>query len=179
MAAQAKMDPEMFSMVLETLNKLEREKLTLEVKLEMDRTGEFPMELIQFMLGPEIALHLIFIPEEYGGLGAGAAEIAVISEKMAKMDMGVATSFLAICLGMDPIRVGATDEQKEKLSSWFDEQGKKLDKENKIRTGIETGNLLDVKIITDSDITKRTSWAIHIISPYVSVKKIQLKKQEN
>jgi len=110
----SKMDPELFSMVLDTLNKLEKEKLTLPVKLEMDRTGEFPMELIRFMLGPEVALHLIFIPEEYGGLGAGAADIAVISERMAKMDLAVATSFLAICLGMDPIRVGATPEQKEK-----------------------------------------------------------------
>jgi len=111
---QTKMDPELFSMVLDTLSKLEKEKLTLPAKLEMDRTGEFPMELIRFMLGPEVALHLIFIPEEYGGLGAGAADIAVISEKMAKMDLAVATSFLAICLGMDPIRVGATPEQKEK-----------------------------------------------------------------
>jgi alkylation response protein AidB-like acyl-CoA dehydrogenase len=110
----SKMDPELFSMVLDTLSKLEKEKLTLEVKLEMDRTGEFPMDLMRFMLGPEVALHLIFIPEEYGGLGAGAREIAVISEKMAKMDLAVATSFLAICLGMDPIRVGATPEQQEK-----------------------------------------------------------------
>jgi alkylation response protein AidB-like acyl-CoA dehydrogenase len=114
MAVQSKMDPEMFSMVLDTLTKIEKEKLTLERKLEMDRLGEFPMELIRFMLGPEVALHLIFVPEEFGGLGAGAREIAVISEKMAKMDLAVATSFLAICLGMDPIRVGATPEQKEK-----------------------------------------------------------------
>jgi alkylation response protein AidB-like acyl-CoA dehydrogenase len=111
---QSKMDPEVFSMVLDTLGRLEKEKLTLEVKLEMDRAGEFPMELIRFMMGPEIALHLIFIPEEYGGLGAGAREIAVISERMAKMDLAVATSFLAICLGMDPIRVGATPAQQEK-----------------------------------------------------------------
>ena len=114
MTGQSKMDPEVLSMVLDTLSKLEREKLALETKLEMDRAGEFPMELIRFMLGPEVALHLIFIPEEYGGLGAGATEIAIISEKMAKMDLAVATSFLAICLGMDPIRVGATTEQKEK-----------------------------------------------------------------
>jgi alkylation response protein AidB-like acyl-CoA dehydrogenase len=113
-AGQTKMDPELFSMVLDTLSKLEREKLTLDVKLEMDRTGEFPMDLIRFMLGPEVALHLIFIPEGYGGLGAGATEIAVISERMAKMDLAVATSFLAICLGMDPIRVGAGPEQREK-----------------------------------------------------------------
>jgi alkylation response protein AidB-like acyl-CoA dehydrogenase len=108
MAGYSKMDPEMLSMVMETLNKLEKEKLTLVTKLEMDRLGEFPMDLIRFMLGPEVALHLIFIPEEFGGLGAGAADIAAISEKMAKMDLAVATSFLAICLGMDPIRVGAT-----------------------------------------------------------------------
>ena len=114
MAHQKKMDLEILSMVLDTIDKLEKDRLPVETKLQMDRDGEFPMELIRFMLGPEIALHLIFIPEEYGGLGAGASEIAVISERMAKMDLGVATSFLAICLGMDPIRVAATPEQKKK-----------------------------------------------------------------
>ena len=114
MSGSSHMDPELFNMVLNTLSKLEKEKLTLEVKLEMDKAGVFPSELIRFMLGPEVALHLIFIPAEYGGLGAGAREIAVVSEKMAKMDMAVATSFLAICLGMDPIMVGATPAQREK-----------------------------------------------------------------
>jgi len=114
MSGSSRMDPELFNMVLDTLSKLEKERLTLEVKLEMDKAGVFPSELIRFMLGPEVALHLVFIPAEYGGLGAGAREIAVISEKMAKMDLAVATSFLAICLGMDPIMVGATPAQKEK-----------------------------------------------------------------
>jgi alkylation response protein AidB-like acyl-CoA dehydrogenase len=123
MTQQKRMDPETLSMVLDTIAKLEREKLSLETKLEMDQKGEFPEELIRFMLGPEIALHLIFIPEEYGGLGAGAAEIAMISERMAKMDLGIATSFLAICLGMDPLRVGATPEQKGKYITKIAEQG--------------------------------------------------------
>lgn len=114
MHQQSKMGPEVLSMVLDTLAKLENDKLSLEAKLEMDRIGEFPMELIRFMLGPEVGLHLVFIPVEYGGLGAGAAEIALICERMAKMDLAVATSFLAICLGMDPLRVGATPEQKKK-----------------------------------------------------------------
>ncbi len=117
------MDPEVLSMVLDTIDKLEKEKLSLETKLEMDRKGEFPTELIRFMLGPEIALHLIFIPEEYGGLGAGASEISLVSERMAKMDLAVATSFLAICLGMDPIRVGATPEQKNKYIRKIAEEG--------------------------------------------------------
>jgi len=123
MEGHSKMDPEVLSMVLETIGKLEKDKLSIETKLEMDRDGRFPIELIRFMLGPEIALHLIFIPEEYGGLGAGTFDIAVVSERMAKMDLGVATSFLAICLGMDPIRVAATQEQKEKYIRKIAEEG--------------------------------------------------------
>ncbi|MCD6306348.1 MAG: acyl-CoA dehydrogenase family protein [Deltaproteobacteria bacterium] len=123
MTQATKMDPDILSMVFDTIDKLEREKLPLEKKLEMDRTGEFPFELVRFMLGPDIALHLIFIPSEYGGLGAGATEIALVSERMAKMDLGVATSFLAICLGMDPIRVGGTDAQKEKYITRIAEEG--------------------------------------------------------
>ena len=95
MTQQGKMAPEDLNMILDTISKLERDRLSLETKLEM-------------------ALHLVFVPEEYGGLGAGATEIAIVSERMAKMDLAIASSFLAICLGMDPIRVGATEEQKEK-----------------------------------------------------------------
>jgi predicted nucleotidyltransferase len=69
-----------------------------------------------------------------------------------------------------------TEEQKEKLMDWFEEWGEKLDEENKQRTGIETGGLLDVHLITDQDIKKKTSWATHLTSPYMSVKKISLKK---
>jgi len=123
MAQHGKMDPETLTMVLDTIEKLEREKLPLETKLELDKNGEFPAELMKFMLGPEIALHLIFIPEEYGGLGAGATEIGIVSERMAKMDLAIATSFLGICLGMDPIRVGATPEQKEKYIGRIAKEG--------------------------------------------------------
>jgi len=69
-----------------------------------------------------------------------------------------------------------TEEQKEKLIAWFNKIGKKIDEENKERTGIKTGGLLDVHIITDYDIKKKDSWATHITSSYMSVKKIPLKK---
>jgi len=118
-----KMDNETLSMILNTLDKLEKDMLSVEKKLEMDKEGVFPEDLIRFMLGPEMALHLIFIPEEYGGLGAGAWEVALISERMAKMDLAIATSFLGICLGMDPLRVGATPEQKERFIKRIAEEG--------------------------------------------------------
>ena len=123
MIEQTKMDPEVLSMVLDTISKLERERITLETRLGLDHEGEFPTELIRFMLGPEVALHLIFIPAEYGGLGAGAMDIAIVSERLAKMDLAIATSFLAICLGMDPIRVGGTPEQKERYIGRIAEEG--------------------------------------------------------
>jgi len=76
------------------------------------------------------------------------------------------------------IHFKGTEEQREKLQVWFEEWGKKLDEENKQRTGLATGDLLDVHIITDEDIKKKTSWASHITSPHMSVKKINLKKEK-
>ena len=72
-----------------------------------------------------------------------------------------------------------TEEQKEKLMAWFNKYGKKLDEENKERTGLKTDGLLDIHIITNEDIKKKDSWATHITSPYMSVKKIPLKKENN
>jgi predicted nucleotidyltransferase len=72
-----------------------------------------------------------------------------------------------------------TEEQKEKLMAWFNKYGRKLDEENNERTGLKTDGLLDVHIITDEDIKKKDSWATHITSPYMSVKKIPLKKENN
>jgi len=71
------------------------------------------------------------------------------------------------------------EEQKEKLLAWFEKQGKKISEENKQRTGLKTDSLLDVHIITDEDIKKNTSWASHLTSPYMSVKKIPIEKKNN
>lgn len=76
------------------------------------------------------------------------------------------------------IQIKGTEEQKEKLLDYMEKLGKKLAKENEQRTGIKTENLLDVHIITEEDIKNRTAWATHITSPYMSVKKIELKKKK-
>ena len=82
--------------------------------LELDEKDLFPDDLIRKLLSPDVGLHLIFLPEEAGGLGGGARDICRVSEEMAAIDLGVATAFLAICLGTDPILVGGTPEQKAK-----------------------------------------------------------------
>lgn len=109
--------------VLDSLKKFSRKHLPDEVCLELDRTEEFPSDIVGKMLGPDLGLHLAFIPEEYGGLGASVHDIYRLSEEMARIDLAVATAFLAISLGTDPILVGGTDAQKEKWLTRIAEEG--------------------------------------------------------
>jgi alkylation response protein AidB-like acyl-CoA dehydrogenase len=66
------------------------------------------------MLSPEIGLQLLFIPEEYGGMGGGALDCCAVTREFAKICLGVGTAFFAIQLGSDPIIVGGTEAQKAK-----------------------------------------------------------------
>jgi alkylation response protein AidB-like acyl-CoA dehydrogenase len=108
----AGLDKESLQMLLDTIGSFGKQKLPAKVRLELDEKDEFPLGLIQELLGPEIGLHLLFIPEELGGLGGSAYDVYRVSEDMARLDLGVATAFLAIFLGTDPIVVGSTEEQR-------------------------------------------------------------------
>src|SRR5579859_1417422 len=100
--------------ILGTLAKYAEHKLTPEIVLELDREERFPREILKELCDPnQLGLHLLFIPEEYGGLGAGAYDIYRIAELLAAIDLGVATAVLATFLGTDPLGVGGTPEQKQ------------------------------------------------------------------
>ncbi len=72
------------------------------------------------------------------------------------------------------IHFRGTPEQKEDLIAWFNEWSKKLDQENLERTGITTGGLLDIHLITDQDILDRSSWAVHLDALYGNAEKLDL-----
>ncbi len=114
MNVPAGLSTEMCDMVIETLKQVTARELPDSLLLDLDEKDEFPEGVIKKMLSPDVGLHLIFLPENVGGLGGGARDICRVSEEMAKSDLGVATAFLAICLGTDPILVGGTEEQKTK-----------------------------------------------------------------
>jgi alkylation response protein AidB-like acyl-CoA dehydrogenase len=101
-------------MVLDTVAQLKKRLLTKDRILEFDRKEIFPEEVIREMLGPEIGLQLLMIPEAYGGLGGGARDSCAVTREMAKICLGITTAFFAIQLGADPIIVGATEAQKQK-----------------------------------------------------------------
>ncbi|WP_373501658.1 acyl-CoA dehydrogenase [Desulfococcus sp.] len=108
------LDEESRQMVVETVQQLRKRLLTKERVLEFDKKEIFPDEVIREMLGPDIGLQLLFIPEEYGGMGGGARDCHAVISEMCKICLGVGTGFFAVQLGADPILVGATHEQKEK-----------------------------------------------------------------
>ncbi|MFO7694116.1 MAG: acyl-CoA dehydrogenase family protein [Vicinamibacterales bacterium] len=107
------LDDETLDFVLQTLRTVTERKLGKDVRLHLDEAEEFPVDLVNEMLGPELGLHLLFLPESVGGLGGGARDLFRVSEELARVDLGVATAFLAIALGVDPIIVGGTPEQQQ------------------------------------------------------------------
>ena len=108
------LDPDSRQMVLDTIGQLKKRLLTREKIFEFDREEVFPEETIREMLGPEIGLQLLMIPEAYGGLGGGARDSCAVTREMAKICLGITTAFFAIQLGADPIMVGGTEAQKQK-----------------------------------------------------------------
>ena len=114
MNVPAGLSTEMCDMVIQTLRQVVGRELPDDKVMDLDEKDQFPEDVIQKLLSPDVGLHLIFLPEENGGLGGGARDICRVSEEMAASDLGVATAFLAICLGTDPILEGGTPEQKDK-----------------------------------------------------------------
>ena len=107
------LDTDTLEMVLSTIRDYATKELTPAYLRELDERDEFPHKVLQDLYDSDkIGVHLIFIPEEFDGLGGGAYDVYRVSELMAKIDLGIATGVLATFLGTDPIVVGGTDEQK-------------------------------------------------------------------
>jgi alkylation response protein AidB-like acyl-CoA dehydrogenase len=120
----ARLEAEMLDQILLTLREYAEKNLPPQRLLQIEREDEFPEKVMKDLYDPgQIGLHLLTIPEEYGGLGGGAYDIYRVSEAMAAIDLGIATGVLATFLGTDPINVGATPEQKARWLGRLAERG--------------------------------------------------------
>ncbi|HXX15905.1 MAG TPA: acyl-CoA dehydrogenase family protein [Candidatus Eremiobacteraceae bacterium] len=109
---------------LKSLHDFAKKRLPDEVLRDLDDRDECPVEIVRHMCSPDkLGIQLLFIPEEFGGLGGGAFDVYVVCEALARIDLGIATSVLATFLGSDPIRVGATPEQKKRWLTRIAEEG--------------------------------------------------------
>ncbi len=101
-------------LIVDTLKEFTDRYSPLASRLQWDGSDTCPVEVVRGMLSPEVGLHLAFLPTEYGGMGGGAFDIYRLSCEFARIDLGLATSMLAVALGTDPIRVGCTEAQRKR-----------------------------------------------------------------
>ena len=109
---------------VKSLKEFARKRLPDDVLIDLDARDECPIEIVRDMCSPDkLGIQLLFIPEEFGGMGGGTFDVYCICEEMARIDLGIATSVLATFLGSDPITVGATPEQKKLWLSRIADEG--------------------------------------------------------
>ena len=109
----AGLDKETLDLTIEAIKDFAERELTQDKLLELDAHDEFPEDIVRSMCGSGLGIQLVFIPEEYDGMGGGAFDVYRVCEEMGRIDLGVATAVLATFLGADPIVFGGTDDQKK------------------------------------------------------------------
>jgi alkylation response protein AidB-like acyl-CoA dehydrogenase len=117
------LDADTLDMTLDAIQEFADRHLSADLLLRLDHEDECPVDLVHKMCGEDLGIHLLFVPEEYGGMGGGSFDVCRVCERMAAIDLGVATSVLATALGSDPIAVGATAEQKKLWLTRIAEEG--------------------------------------------------------
>jgi alkylation response protein AidB-like acyl-CoA dehydrogenase len=108
----AGLDVESLEFTLESITEFAHRELPDALLIELDERDEFPEALVRRMCGEELGVQLLFVPEEHGGMGGSALDVYRVCERMAAIDLGIATSVLATFLGSDPISIGGTPEQQ-------------------------------------------------------------------
>lgn len=80
-----------------------------------DEEGIFPWDIVEIMAQSD--LFGVLIPEEYGGISGKVVDLAIVTEELCTVDAGMALAFGATGLGMYPILLGGSEEQKHKYLS--------------------------------------------------------------
>lgn len=77
-----------------------------------DEEGIFPWDIVEVMRQSD--LFAILIPEEYDGISGKVVDLAIVTEELCAVDAGIALAFGATGLGMYPILISGSEEQKQK-----------------------------------------------------------------
>lgn len=77
-----------------------------------DEEGTFPWDIVEVMRQSD--LFAVLIPEEYGGISGKVVDLAIVTEELCAVDMGISLAFGVTGLGMYPISIAGSEEQKHK-----------------------------------------------------------------
>jgi len=83
------------------------------VAARVDEMAEFPAEEVKKIA--DLGLMGLTIPEEYGGSGKGVTEFCIAIEELARVSAAIDAYFrISLSLGIVPIKMYGTEEQKQK-----------------------------------------------------------------
>jgi alkylation response protein AidB-like acyl-CoA dehydrogenase len=77
-----------------------------------DREEEYPREV--WKKACEAGLVAVIIPEAYGGAGFGFLELALITEQLSRVDLGISLAIIAATFGSENILFFGTEDQKKR-----------------------------------------------------------------
>ncbi len=98
-------------MIKELAAKIADEKIA-PVANAYDEEGRFPHDIVKILADSDLCG--VYIAEEYGGLGGGIFEMALVVEELSRACGGIALAFAGTGLGAFPIILFGSDEQKKK-----------------------------------------------------------------
>src|SRR5215472_6254529 len=102
--------------LIETARRFTKERI-IPVAAECDREARFPKDV--FEEAWKIGLVNPTLPSEYGGPGLSDVDSSLITEELAYGCTGIQTSITANTLGLTPLKLAGSAEQKKKYLSWL------------------------------------------------------------
>jgi butyryl-CoA dehydrogenase len=98
-------------MIKDLAHKIAEEKVR-PVAAKYDQSEKFPWDVLKVIADSD--LFGLFIPEEYGGMGASVMNLCLATEELSRACGGIAVCYAASALGTFPIVLFGNDEQKKK-----------------------------------------------------------------
>ncbi len=102
--------------LIDTARRFTKERI-IPIAAACDREAKFPREVFNELW--KLGLVNPTLPTEYGGSGLSDVDSSFITEELAYGCSGIQTSITANTLGLTPIRLGGTEEQKKKYLGWL------------------------------------------------------------
>jgi acyl-CoA dehydrogenase len=102
--------------LIETARRFARERI-IPIAAQCDREAKFPRHI--FEEAHAIGLVNPTLPAEHGGAGLSDVESSFVTEELAYGCSGIQTSMTANTLGLTPIKLAGSEEQKKKYLGWL------------------------------------------------------------
>jgi alkylation response protein AidB-like acyl-CoA dehydrogenase len=97
--------------IKELARKIAEEKIK-PVREKYDEEGIFPWDIVEVFAQSD--LFAVMIPEEYGGISGKVMDLCIMTEELCKVCAGISLSLGATGLGLYPILLSGSEEQKQK-----------------------------------------------------------------